>query len=164
MFEPESFDFIVSRAVMEHLYDADAAFSVMDRLLVHGGSMIHKIDFRDHGMFSNYGFHPLTFLTIRDSIYRLMTYGSGQPNRKLLDYYLQKMNVLQYCQKILITHIVGNENEILPHKDTALHGIDYSDATLSLLNEIRPYLINGFKDMADEELMVAGIFLIAKKP
>ncbi len=46
--EPASFDFIISRAVFEHLYDLDAAFSVMNTLIKPGGSMLHKIDFRDH--------------------------------------------------------------------------------------------------------------------
>ena len=44
-----------------------------------------------HGMFSSSGMHPLTFLTIPDSVYRLMTIDSGKPNRKLINYYRQKM-------------------------------------------------------------------------
>lgn len=164
MFEPESFDFIVSRAAIQHLYDVDTAFSVMDRLLTPAGYMVHKIDFRDLGLFSSYGFNPLTFLTIPNSVYRLMTYDSGRPNRKLLNYYRQKMNMLGYCAKILITKIVGCGNEIVPYKDAIIHGIDYSDGTISCLNEVRPYLIDEFKDMAAEELMVAGIFLTARKP
>jgi 2-polyprenyl-3-methyl-5-hydroxy-6-metoxy-1,4-benzoquinol methylase len=37
IFEPESFDFIISRAVLEHLYDSDAALYTMDKLLIRGG-------------------------------------------------------------------------------------------------------------------------------
>ena len=162
--EPESFDFIVSRAVLEHVYDTDAAFSVMNRLLIRGGYMIHKIDFRDHGMFSGGGLHPLTFLTIPDSVYRLMTHDSGKPNRRFINYYRQKMLELGYDTKILITHIVGFEGEILPHKDKIMFGVDYSDRTISLLNEIRTNLQYRFRNMSDEDLMIAGIFLIARKP
>ena len=76
------FDCIVSRAVLEHLYDPLAALDDMAASLAPGGSMIHRIDFRDHGMFADH--HPLTFLTIPDALYRAMTRGSGRPNRLLL--------------------------------------------------------------------------------
>lgn len=162
--EPESFDLIVSRAVFEHLYNPDSAFSVMSRLLKPGGYMLHKIDFKDHGVFSKHKHHPLTFLTIPGPIYKLMTYDSGKPNRRLINFYRQKLTELGFDSKILITHIVGVENEIVPHKEIASFGIDYSDTTLSLLKKIRPRLQNDFKNMSDEDLMVSGIFLIVRKP
>ena len=161
--ETGSFDLIVSRAVIEHIYDPDTAFSVMNGLLGSGGTMIHKIDFRDHGLFSSKGFHSLTYLTIPDPVYKLMTYDAGNPNRKLITYYTQKMKELGYDSKILITYIIGSDTKIGPHKETILHGVDYSDSTISLIKNIRPRLQNRFKDMSDEELMVQGIFLIAKK-
>jgi SAM-dependent methyltransferase len=161
--EPDPFDFIVSRAVIEHVYDPDAAFSIMNRLLKSGGYMIHKIDFSDHGLFSSKGFHPLTYLTIPKSLYRLMTYDSGKPNRKLIDYYKQKLIDLGYDAQILISHIVGSEAEILPHKDTVVYGIDYSDSTTLLIKKIRPHLLDKFKCMTDDELIIDSIFLIAKK-
>jgi len=80
-----------------------------------------------------------------------------------VNYYRDKMNTLGYCTNILITQVVGCENEILPHKDATVPGLDYSDATLSCLKEVRRHLVNGFKDMPDEELIVAGIFLTATK-
>ena len=162
--EQGSFDFIVSRAVLEHLYDPDAAFSVMNRLLKSGGYMIHKIDFSDHGLFSSKGFHPLTYLTIPESLYRLMTYDSGKPNRKLINHYKQKMSDLGYDFKIFISHIVGAEAEILPHKESVVYDIDYSNATISLIKKIRHRLLDKFKCMTDDELIVDSIFLIAKKP
>lgn len=126
--------------------------------------MIHKIDLRDHGLFSSKGFHPLTHLTIPESLYRLMTYDSGKPNRKLINYYRQKMIDLGYDAKILISHIVSSEGEILPHKEAVIYGIDYFDYTISLIKNIRPHLMDEFKNMRDDELMVDGIFLTAKKP
>jgi SAM-dependent methyltransferase len=51
-FPPGHFDLVFSRAVFEHLYDPDLAFLTMDRLLAPGGKMAHKIDLRDHEMFS----------------------------------------------------------------------------------------------------------------
>jgi len=163
LFEPNSFDFIISRAVIEHLYDTDRAFYVMDKLLSKNGYLIHKIDFRDHGMFTGGGMHPLTFLTISDSLWKLMTYNSGGPNRKLVNYYKKKMDELGYEYKILITHILGIEHDIIPHKEKIEHGVDYSDLTISLVNKIRPKLQKDFRRLSDEELIITGIFLVAKK-
>jgi SAM-dependent methyltransferase len=161
--EPESFDLILSRSVLEHLYDPDQAFSVMDRLLAPGGRMVHKIDFRDHGMFTDSGFHPLTFLTIPESVYRLMTLDSGRPNRRLFNYYRDKMTALHYDAQIFITHVVGSDGDLVPSKERAVFGVDYSDATVALLDKIRPKLRAQFRKMSNEELMVSGIFLIARK-
>lgn len=161
--ERESFNMIISRAVFEHLYDPDAAFSAMDKLLMPGGYMIHKIDFRDHGMFSGHGHHPLTFLTIPERVYRSMILDSGKPNRRLIDYYRQKAKDLGYNTKIFITHLVGIESELLPHKEAVRLSEDYSDSLLSLLKDIRPRLQPQFRDMPDEDIMVSGIFLVMRK-
>ena len=125
--------------------------------------MLHKIDFRDHGIFSKHQHHPLTFLTIPDSVYRLMVYDSGKPNRKLLPYYRNKAAGLGFAARFLVTRIVGVESEIAPHKEEVFFNVDYSDSTLSLLKSIRPRLQEEFKNMSDTDLMVSGIFLIAQK-
>lgn len=74
------YDFIVSRAVLEHLYNPLDALQHMVACLKPGGKMLHKIDFRDHGMFTP-THHELTFLQIPSPIYRLMVRNSGRPNR-----------------------------------------------------------------------------------
>lgn len=163
-FPPASFDFIISRAVLEHLYDSDAAFQVMDRLLAPGGWMMHKIDFRDHDMYSRYGFHPLTFLTFSDGLYRRMSIDSGKPNRRLMDFYRNKMESLGYESRICITHLTGQEAEIVPHVDAAGKGMAPTAEMRRLLDEIRPKLAPQYKQLPDEDLMVAGIFLVARKP
>lgn len=161
--EPQSFDIILSRAVIEHIYDIDTAFVVMDKLLAPEGYILHKIDFRDHGMFSDGGLHPLTFLTIPDSVYRLMISDSGKPNRKLINYYEKKISELGYSSKLFITRVVGQEGEILPHKEKIELNSDYDESTISLINEIRPSILNEFKGISNEQLMISGIFLVAKK-
>lgn len=164
LFKPNFFDFIVSRAVLEEIYDLDSAFSNMDRILKPGGFLLHKIDLRDYKMFSGAGMHPLDFLTIPNFLYRLMTQHSGRPNRKLVNYYRKKMSELGYDAKIFITHILGVKEEILSLKENSNLDIDYSDFILSLVKEIRPRLQPEFKKMSDEELIISGIFLVAKKP
>ena len=70
---------IISVAVLEHVYDPDASFDAMHRLLKPGGLLLHEVDLRDHLMFSSAGCHPLTFLTFSPSVWRLMTSDSGRP-------------------------------------------------------------------------------------
>ena len=116
--ESESFNLIVSTAVLEHLYDTDAALSAMDALLAPGAVMIHEIDFRDHGMFSEAGHHPLTFLTIPDTLYSRMTRDSGKPNRRLLPYYKRKMSAMGYNARFYYLRVLGAEKDFSPYPET----------------------------------------------
>lgn len=160
------FDIVLSRGAIQDIYNPDAAFAAMDRLLKPGGLMLHKIDLSDQGMFRIYGMHPLSFLTISESVYRLMAVDSGKPNRKKMDYYRRKMQELGYDAKILITDIIGRggKGDLHPHKERAELNVDYSPETLALVQQIRPKLAGQFRQMPDEELLVDGIFIIAKKP
>lgn len=162
-FDEKSFNIIISSAVMEHVYDPDAAFHAMDKLLADNGCMIHGIDFRDHGMFSSVGMNPLTFLTISDPIWKLMTYHSGKPNRKLVDYYRNKMLELGYDSRILIRRLVGCNSRIVPPKENLEPGIDIDDSTLLLVDEIKPKLWKRFKKIDTKDLIIAGAILVGKK-
>src|SRR5262249_54880083 len=75
---PESYDLIVSNAVLEEIYDPTPVLLAQGQLLRPGGLWVHMIDLRDYGMFSKHGFHPLEFLTVPDWVYRRMVEGSGQ--------------------------------------------------------------------------------------
>ena len=161
--EPESFDFIVSRAVIHNVYDLDRGFAAMDRLLAPGGYMLHKIDFSDEKMFSSRGMHPLTFLTIPENVYRLMAKDSGKPNRKLINEYREQMRKRGYEAKIFVTAILGL-GALLPYKEKIEPGLDYAEETIALIDEIRPKLAFPYRDLAEEELAAAGIFLTARKP
>jgi SAM-dependent methyltransferase len=66
------YDFILSRAVMEHLYDPLDGLHAMILAVRPGGRLIHKIDLRDHELFSPPG-HPLTWLTIPRWTWQLAT-------------------------------------------------------------------------------------------
>lgn len=162
----EPFDFVISRGAIQDIFDPDQAFAAMNRILKPGGLMLHKIDLSDQGMFRDYGMNPLTFLTISGSVYRLMAEGSGKPNRKKLSYYRSLLEKLGYDVKILITDIIGRggRGDLSPHKESIKLGVDYSDDTLSLVKEIRPKLSAEFREMSDEELLIDGIFIIARKP
>jgi len=66
------YDFIVSRAVLEHVYNPREALVGMASALSPNGTMLHKVDLRDHRMFSD-NFHELKFYEVPDWLYQRMT-------------------------------------------------------------------------------------------
>jgi SAM-dependent methyltransferase len=159
----ESYDLIVSRAVLEHIYNIDRAFSLMQDSLKPKGIFLHKIDLRDHGIFSSSGMNPLTFLTISPKIWRMMSEYSGRPNRKRIDYYRRIFNQNRFDTTIFITHIVGLPNELIPHRKYSEYVVNDNDDTLNLIKEIRPQLSPEFRILSDKDLAISGIFLVARK-
>ena len=157
------FDMIVSRAVLEHVFDLDTAFDSMAKLLKPGGRMIHKVDLRDHGLFTEGGHNALTFLTIDDRVYRLMgERTAGLPNRKLLGWYQRKLDGLGFEAEYLVTHLAGVDAEVLPH--TPFEDGLPDPAPLAGVEEIRPRLRARYRDLPAELLAVSGFMLIARAP
>jgi len=167
LLETEKFDLAISRGAIQDIYNPDAAFAAMDRILVSGGYMLHKIDLSDQGMFRDNGMNPLTYLTIPESVYRLMAIDSGKPNRKLISYYRRVMDELGYDTKLLVTGIIGvgvpGKGDRHPHKEKVELNVDYPQATLQMVQEIRSRLVPPYRAMTDEELIIDGIFMIARK-
>jgi len=164
-----SIDILVSRGVLQEIYEIDRAFAGLDRLTSPGGYMIHKVDLRDYGMFSAIGFHPREFLTIADPVYWLMAYDTDKPNRRMLDYYRAKMKELGYQHEAYITSIIdldgyrAVQQEIIPHKLALAEGVDYNGAHKQAIADIRPRLAERFRSLTDEELLAAGVFLAARR-
>lgn len=156
----ERFDFILSRAVLEHLYDPIGALDDMVKCLTPNGRIIHRIDLRDHGMFEKQ--NPLTFLTIREGVYRRMVKNSGRPNRVLLPAYrrwLERRTAdSNLSGSIKITRLVGVKDDFEPADwdDIAPDARAMAQATVA---EIRPRLIEEFFQCADQDLAVSGIVL-----
>lgn len=157
------FDLVISRAVIEEIYQPDELFKALDMVLAPGGYMLHKIDLSDYGMFRENHMHPLTFLTISDRVYRMMASDSGIPNRKRIGYYRDQLDRLGYKSTFFITSILG-KGTLEPHKQTVTINEDYSAATLELIRQVRRALDAPFRHLPDEELMVEGIFMVAEKP
>jgi hypothetical protein len=156
------FDFILSCAVLEEIYDLDPTFAAMDALLVPGGRVIHIIDLSDYGMFRNQGMHPLTFLTISEAVYKRMASDSGLPNRKRLGYYLGKMKQLGYQSKLFITSVLpGGRLEPAPEY---VPGKFKSEVSSRMVTEVRNRLAPEFKSLDEEELLIDGVLLVARKP
>ena len=155
------FDCIVSRAVLEHLYDPLAALDDMAASLAPGGTLIHRIDFRDHGMFADH--HPLTFLTIPDTLYRAMTRGSGRPNRLLLPAWRDWLERSPLAGSLRIARLAGVEGDLEP--------ADWDDidpaarrAALATVRAIRPRLAPSLAAFSDQDLAVSGCVLVARRP
>ncbi len=158
------FDLIVSRAVLEHVHDLERAFEAMDQLLAGGGLMIHKVDLRDHGLFTDGGHNALTFLTLSDRVYRWMGEESaGLPNRVPIGWYIDEMKGRGYEASCMITHLAGMEEELKPPAPLADHAA-LTERVKGGIDAIRPRLTPAFAALADRELAVAGFVLVARKP
>jgi len=156
------FDLIISCAVLEEIYELDSTFVAMDSLLAPGGWLIHKIDLSDYGMFRNQGMHPLTFLTIPESLYRLMASSSGLPNRKRLSYYISKINEFGYDAKFLATSVIPN-GRLEPAEEIERLNLS-TDSNKELLESVRGKLDLSFGKLDEKDLLVDGLLLVARKP
>tara|TARA_B100001093_G_C26836825_1_gene1018714 strand:- start:169 stop:1119 length:951 start_codon:yes stop_codon:yes gene_type:complete len=155
----EYYDVILSRAVLEHLFDPIGALRDMAKSLKPGGILIHRIDLRDHGMFPNH--HPLTHLTINELIYRRMTSESGRPNRILIHRYREWLEESNLDGKICITRLAGIKNEFKPVCWDDIPNRTRNKA-LTAVQQVRPKLARNLRNVSDEDLAVTGIVLTAK--
>jgi hypothetical protein len=73
-------DLLTSYNVVEHVYDIPAFAAQTCRMLRPGGLAIHRVDFGAHGKWLDQT-NPLEWLTVPDSIWRLMGSKRGTPNR-----------------------------------------------------------------------------------
>lgn len=153
------YDFIVSCAVMEHLIDPLKALRAMATALNPGGMMIHWIDCRDHGQFSDC-FHDLSFLRIPSHLYWPLTLASGL-NRLRLSAYLSVLAPFGLKCKILVTALSGIPDLIIPAREFDDLDPVVVDRSRRNLFRIRHRLAEPFHDMPDEELMIAQFVLVA---
>ncbi len=161
----QSFDWIVSRAVLMEIPDSDAAFRSMDRLLKPGGCMIHKIaPIHDYRMFRAYGYGPLEFLTVPAWVYQRMVSDCGGPNRKPVNYYRHKMAELGYEATVHIVNLVGSRLKFPPDVIAPPVGSLEYQAAQEQIRSIRPRLAPEFHAIPDEDLMVEDLFLVGRKP
>ena len=79
-----AFDFIVSRAVLEHVNSLEATLQDIERCLAPEGVSIHNVDLRSHTLDR---YRPFDFLTWPEPLYRLMYSHKGFPNRWRPDTY-----------------------------------------------------------------------------
>ncbi len=159
------YDFIVSRAVMQHLFDPLGAVEAMTACLKPGGRMIHKIDLRDLNMFTPQK-HELTFLGFPHVIYRCMTHNSGRPNRVLFHRYrdvLEQLKVQRLIDyDVFITRLVGI-GDLIPHLRPAEISADMWHHAERVVENYRQHFAREFVAVESRDLAIAGVFLVATR-
>lgn len=157
----EYYSVIVSRAVFEHLYDPLAALSSAIQALRPGGTMVHGVDCRDHGLFSHH-FDDLAFLRFPKTLYSPFTWNGG-PNRVRLSAYRKALDNEPVEYEIYPIQLAGVTESIpLP---TRLPDVDprLLEASKAYVDQVRSRLASPFREMGDEDLMVQGFFVLARK-
>jgi SAM-dependent methyltransferase len=158
---PRGYDFIVSNAVMEHLYDPLLAIRAMAQALNPGGMMIHGIDCSDHGQFSDQ-MHDLSFLRIPAHLYTPLRLGSGL-NRVRLGSYIAALKAQGFKTRVLVRFLSGVPEEMLPAAPFDQLPAPLIEKSRRNLEAIRLRLAEPFRSMADEDLMISNFVLIAYK-
>jgi SAM-dependent methyltransferase len=155
----KGYDFIFSCAVLEHVYDPVGALQAMHQALNPGGIMVHIVDCRDHGQFSD-KLHDLSFLRLPKLLYRPLG-ASGGPNRIRCSVYVNAVKAMSMSHKLYVTALAGVP-ELLPL------GTTWDDISPELLTrsrqhvtEIRSKLANPFRSMDEADLMITGFALVA---
>lgn len=165
-FPPESFDLVISRAVLEQVHDIEGAFRSMDRVLKPGGLLLHKIDLSDYGIFSRKGHHPLTLLTFPDWAYGCLASNTGNLNRYVLDDYRRLMQRMGYKARLYVTGTIQPgypQRDLAPYVEKLRKGVDYGTMEEGLVDAIKPRLVARYRAMPPEDLIAAGVFLSARK-
>lgn len=163
--QKQFYDFIVSRSVFEHLYNPLDALRDMVACLKPAGKIIHKIDFRDHRMFTP-EHHELTFLEVPTSIYPLMVRNNGRPNRILVHRYrevledMKSQGLIDYS--LFVTRLV-HAGEIIPHKPFAEINREICTQAIEWVESRRHNFAQEFSTVDSQDLAVAGVFLVITK-
>ncbi len=132
----ESYDFIISRAVLEHVNSLEGTLADVELCLAPGGVSVHNVDLRSHNLDR---YRPYDFLTWPSWAYRLMYSHKGFPNRWRPGRYrdiLASRNL-----KVRAMEPTGK----LPAADVA---------------RIRPHLARAFAQAEDDELSWLGFWMI----
>lgn len=103
------YDFVISRAVLEHVNSLDETMLDISRSMKADGVSIHQVDLKSHGLDR---YTPFDFLTWPTLLYRLMYNYKGYPNRWRIDKYKELAKSSNLCLKKLTPTGRISEDEI----------------------------------------------------
>jgi SAM-dependent methyltransferase len=162
---PGEFDFILSHTVLQHLYDPLAAITDMITCLRSGGKLVHRIDLRDQGFFSQ-SHHELTWLSMPTWLWPYLTRHVGGPNRvlahryrTLLDGYAQA-GVIDYS--LLVTRLVA-VGELPEPQQLAAIDASLRRRSVEFVEGKRREFVAEFSNVDALDLSIAGLILIVEK-
>jgi SAM-dependent methyltransferase len=155
-----AYDCIISRSVLEHVDHPALVITKMFNALNPGGILIHKIDLRDHGMFTPQN-HALKFLEIPNRAYQWMTQGSGYPNRFLFHRYQALLETLDPKVQFYIAGIHGTTFNAI-HPKTAIPEALIT-AGRKFVDQHRARFAQEFEQVASVDLMISSFFFVCHK-
>jgi SAM-dependent methyltransferase len=155
------YDFIFSRSTLEHIYDIAPALGSMANALKSEGMLLHKVDLRDHRMFSE-KFHELRFLEVSDWLYPQMTRASGRPNRVRVDQYREALQKERLTFSLLVTRLAG-VGDIVPHQPYERIPEELRQKSIAYVRSVKARFARSLRAVLDEDLSIDGFFLVARK-
>jgi SAM-dependent methyltransferase len=162
----DTYDFIVSRAVLEHLAKPLSTLRDMSRSLRPGGMLLHEVDLRDHEHFSR-SHDELTWLSFPSSLWRAMTSHSGRPNRILAHRYRRVLEELRRTDgiefELFVKSLVGRQ-EIDPGVPFDAIPADLRQRAVAFVESRRRRFAREFQDVDAADLAVTTVFIVVKKP
>lgn len=137
--EVKEYDLIISRAVLEHVNDLEETILDIDQALKIGGTTVHQVDLKSHGLDR---YRDFDFLCWPQYLYKLMYSHKGFPNRWRVDKYLQLIkNTELRLIRITPTGKLNPEN----------------------INAIRENLASQFRKIPTENLSWVGFWITLEK-
>lgn len=133
-------DLVISRAVLEHVNDLPATFRDTAAALKPGGTAIHLVDLKSHGLHRS---NPLDFLDWPCWLWSLMYSEKGVPNRL-------RANAYRDAVRASGLELVSMEPTLR--------------ASPADVEAVRPHLARPFRELSDEDLSWLGFWLVCRKP
>lgn len=160
-----TYNFIVSRAVLEAIRNPVALLADMLRCLRPDGHLIHQVDLTDHKSFSR-GHDELTWLGLPSWLWPLLSSSGFVPNRVLLHEYraflehLREQGRIEFEISVARLASVGRISPARPWRE--IPGEQRAQA-MAFIEANRARLTREFRDVPAEDLAVTSGFLIVHK-
>jgi SAM-dependent methyltransferase len=156
------YNFIISRSVLEHVDDPEIVLKKAYDALSPGGMLINKVDLRDHGMVTPFGY-KLKFLEFPKLIYRLMTYGSGFPNRFLFHRYKEVLTKLDPAVKFYVAGLYGVEDNL--DQIYAIEEIPniIKNKAIEFVKVYKNKFAKEFQNVSLDDLIISSFFFVCQK-
>lgn len=157
------YDFIISRSVLEHVDLPEKVLRSMYKALKKGGTLLNKVDLRDHGMFTPYG-PDIKFLEINPLVYSLMVQKIGYPNRFLFHQYKKVLRSLPNSRcEFFVAGLHGVDVDLsqgYPYESIPLH---IRERSIAFIDSRKPKFSYDLRFVESHDLSVSSFFFVLQK-